>query len=159
MSTHLEGEWRGPTSLTLRVTDEKPITQGSMRRARRGGGLAHANDRLGRWRFIVANRAKHAMNSRGLPLIEKPETVFVSCSFWLPRPGSHVLKSGELSAIGRREPLPARKHDLDKLARGVCDALTGIVYEDDAQVCKLEAVKWYATDTNPEGVEIVVMRR
>lgn len=35
---------------------------------------------------------------------------------------------------GQRKPWPTSKPDLLKLARGVEDALTGIVYEDDAQI-------------------------
>lgn len=38
---------------------------------------------------------------------------------------------------------PTVRPDLDKLARAVLDALTGVVFEDDSQVCRLDAVKDY----------------
>ena len=34
---------------------------------------------------------------------------------------------------------------MDKTLRAVLDALTGIVYEDDAQVVRIFAIKQYAT--------------
>ena len=48
----------------------------------------------------------------------------------------------------RRKNAPAPAHvsrpDLDKLARALLDALTGIVYRDDSQVCSLSCSKCYA---------------
>ena len=35
------------------------------------------------------------------------------------------------------------KPDLDKLARGLCDGLTGIVYADDSQIVRLNLRKEY----------------
>lgn len=48
---------------------------------------------------------------------------------------------------------PARKPDLDKLARSVFDAMKGILYEDDGQIVQLVARKEYGL---PERVEISV---
>jgi Holliday junction resolvase RusA-like endonuclease len=42
---------------------------------------------------------------------------------------------------------PTVKPDLDKLARALLDALTGIAYDDDAQVVKLYLDKVYGEDT------------
>ena len=50
---------------------------------------------------------------------------------------------------------PTVPPDLDKLLRSL-DSLTGIIWEDDALVCKITAFKRYASDTNPEGAFIVV---
>lgn len=47
----------------------------------------------------------------------------------------------------------SKKPDLDKLVRAVQDALTGIIYKDDGQVCRLTANKNYAAH---EGVRIFV---
>lgn len=46
--------------------------------------------------------------------------------------------------------------DLDKLARLVLDALTGIVYADDSQVAAIYASKVYAAKNNDTGVIITV---
>lgn len=42
--------------------------------------------------------------------------------------------------------LPTVTPDLDKLSRAVLDALTGIAWEDDAQVVELHARKTYSDD-------------
>lgn len=46
---------------------------------------------------------------------------------------------------------PSVKPDLDKLIRSTCDALTGILYKDDSQICEISARKHYCTT---ERVEI-----
>jgi Holliday junction resolvase RusA-like endonuclease len=52
----------------------------------------------------------------------------------------------------KNRPLMVVKPDLDKLVRGVCDALTGVIYHDDAQVVEIIASKRYG------AVESVTVR-
>jgi len=47
-------------------------------------------------------------------------------------------------SLPRRVVAHVRKPDLDKLVRSVGDALTGVLYRDDAQVVELHARKVYA---------------
>lgn len=52
---------------------------------------------------------------------------------------------------------PPVRPDLDKLARAVGDALTGVCYRDDAQVVNLCAAKYYVMPSgrlSAPGVEI-----
>ncbi len=59
-------------------------------------------------------------------------------NFYMPRPASVSVK---------KRPLPIVAPDLDKLVRGVGDALKAAgVYRDDAQVVSIQAVKVYGTD-------------
>lgn len=61
--------------------------------------------------------------------------------FWMPRPKCHYRASGELKPAAR---VPhTKKPDLDKLLRCVKDALSGIAYQDDSQVTRIEAKKEY----------------
>lgn len=60
-------------------------------------------------------------------------------------------------------PIPKRatydyppRPDVDKLSRAVLDALTGIVYEDDAQVVELIACKQYG---DRPGADITIVAR
>ncbi len=62
--------------------------------------------------------------------------VDVSLAFALPRPKSH----------GKKRPPHTKKPDVDKLGRWILDALTGVIWNDDAQVVRLELVKRYADD-------------
>lgn len=64
----------------------------------------------------------------------------VSVAFTLPKPKS---------APRTRRTYPAKRPDLDKLVRAVLDAMTGVVFADDAQVIALHAVKLYAGDEDP----------
>lgn len=58
----------------------------------------------------------------------------------------------------RKRPLPIVKPDLDKLVRSVLDALSGVVFEDDAQVTGLMTVKRYEQAGAPVGVQVHVLR-
>jgi len=105
---------------------------------------------LAAWRTLVALRAQE-FNDPAFP-IEGP--VSLKLRFFLPRPKSEPK---------RRATFPDRKPDLDKCARGVLDALTGICYRDDAQVVFLEAYKFWAQDPHaspgwrsPPGVRILL---
>jgi hypothetical protein len=52
-----------------------------------------------------------------------------------------LLKSARAPKRRRIYPIGARSGDLDKLARSVLDALTGVVFKDDAHVTQLTASK------------------
>ena len=54
-----------------------------------------------------------------------------------------------------RRAYPTVKPDIDKLARSVLDALTGVCWQDDAQVCDLILSKRYS-DT--PGLTVTVSR-
>jgi Holliday junction resolvase RusA-like endonuclease len=58
----------------------------------------------------------------------------VSFYFYRPRPKGHSTSKGALSKAGRETPYPISKPDVLKLARGVEDALTSIIWRDDAQI-------------------------
>lgn len=101
------------------------------------------------WKSLVSQVAGDAMTGR--PLLEGPLSFHLR--FLVPRPKGHYNSKGELNAKGRRTPRPSTRPDLLKLARAVEDALTGIVYRDDAQVVDELLAKEYGS---PERVEIVV---
>lgn len=75
--------------------------------------------------------------------------------FHLPRPKSHYGTGRNVDKLKDSAPvIPIVQPDFDKLTRAVCDALTGIIYRDDAQVATAHIYKLYAV-TVP-GIEIVV---
>lgn len=59
--------------------------------------------------------------------------------FMLPRP---------MRLIWKTRPMPLVRHitkpDADNLVKALKDALTGIAWRDDCQVCELHVEKWYA---------------
>jgi Holliday junction resolvase RusA-like endonuclease len=79
--------------------------------------------------------------------------VAVALLFLLPRPGRLRWKK----RVMPRAP-HASKPDIENLAKAVLDALTCILWRDDAQVCQLKIEKHYAAAGEPVGVHIEVWR-
>lgn len=106
---------------------------------------------VGRGRFIEASKYLPAWRSAVKQTAEenKPDSLYsgelaVEVVFYLEKPKTV------------KRDAPTVPPDLDKLVRGICDAMTGTIYEDDAQVCKITAFKKYASDTNLPGAFIQV---
>ena len=94
------------------------------------------------WRSLVAMAAKQAMREAPPTL----ESLLVGVAFYLPRPKSHY-KTGKNAGIlrGDAPPTHTKTPDALKLARAVEDAMTGIVYMDDAQIVQEHISKEYST--------------
>ena len=74
------------------------------------------------------------------------------------RPASHLLKSGELSAAGRRAPFPMPATDLDNLAKSLLDAGNGLLYTDDRQAVELRVRRRWCGPGQVEHTELKVAR-
>ena len=91
------------------------------------------------WRSEVAAEARIAMG--GPPF---GGAVEVACTFVLPRPLAHYSTGKNRGQVKSSAPLrPSTRPDVDKLARAVLDALTGIAWVDDGQVADLYVGKVY----------------
>jgi Holliday junction resolvase RusA-like endonuclease len=141
----------GPTAALTFTAYGTPVPQGSTRAFVVNGRAVttSANKNLRPWRDTMAAAAREAMD--GHPPIDGPVGVFAT--FTRPRPKSRP----------KRDLWPDRKPDIDKLARGLLDALSGPVFRDDAQVCGLRVAKRYVGDdlALPEpgvAVEVVADR-
>ena len=133
-----------------------PKTKGSFKTTKTGGVLPDNPDSLMMQERI---RRESAVHWPGLKPHEGAIALKVTCFF--ARPKSHYgtgRNAGRLKASAPPYPISKGRNDLDKLLRLIFDAMTGIVYEDDSQVCKLgETEKIYAGGTQPlEGVLIGV---
>lgn len=112
-----------------------PVTQGSMKAFAHGGRafVTHnTGGKLQAWRHAVSDEARKARESAQTEMLDGP--VVVEVEFRMAKPKS---------APKRREtwPIGARSGDLDKLARAVLDALTGVIFLDDSQVIALRVTK------------------
>jgi Holliday junction resolvase RusA-like endonuclease len=124
--------------------DGTPAPQGSKRAYMpRGGSRAVVVDDnakpLRAWRQAVTHAAREARGNR--PPMLGP--VRVDITFYLSRPVSHYRTGKRSQELRDSAPrIPANGPDLDKLVRGVLDALTAAgVFEDDRQVQALGAGK------------------
>lgn len=127
-------------SIRLEVFGD-PAPQGS-KRIFKGRLVEASSEKLKRWRKNVTDAALAHMEATGWRPFTGP--VQLRITFYMPR-GKTV----------KRE-LPIVPPDLDKLVRGVGDALTyGEVWGDDSQVVSLQVEKIYADD-RPPGAEIEI---
>lgn len=115
--------------------------------------IVDANDQARQWKGNVAIHARLQMHGRD-PLTGP---LRVTLTFLCQRPDSHYLSDGfTLSKAGERFLCKTSKPDVLKLARAVEDALTGIVYADDAQIIDERLKKRWTTPGEKEGVYIEV---
>jgi len=100
------------------------------------------NPKVKPWRADVASNVADAMLAAGW---DEPKAgpIQVTAIFTMPKPAS---------APKRLRSWPTKRPDLDKLLRGLLDALTASgVWFDDAQVVNVAARKRYAGDPDREG--------
>jgi Holliday junction resolvase RusA-like endonuclease len=109
--------------------------------------VVDANPKAKIWKEQVAREAARAMN--GARLLDGP--VRLDVTFYRVRP------KGQLRADGQPRPSapthPTSRPDRTKLLRGLEDAMTGIVWRDDSQVCSGETRKEFGESSR---VEVVV---
>ena len=101
---------------------------------KKGGGtgviIVDANPKAKSWQQEVRAAAAAAHDG---PLLEGPVELFLLVN--LVRPQVHFGTGGNSRKLKPSAPVyPASKPDLLKIARGIEDALTGLIYRDDAQI-------------------------
>lgn len=105
-----------------------------------------ASRRAAPWKQTIKQQAGEVM--QGQELLRVP--LAVRFTFYVRRPKGHYGKHGVRASA---PAFPATKPDVLKLARAVEDALSGIVYGDDAQIVSEKLFKCYG---EPERVEIEI---
>jgi len=137
--------------ITIRVNGT-PAPQGSKRAfVNKGTGrvnMVESSSAVKPWREAVRAETQRALGQLGHGEIPAPGTpTAIDIQFRLPRPRS----------APKKVTLPAKRPDLDKLARAVLDGLVaGGALADDAQVTCLNLAKTFATDAEPAGALIVI---
>jgi len=123
-----------------------PVTKGSTssylnKKTGRIVTTSASGKKLKDWENLIAYEAKKA----GYTTDDGPYRI--SLIFVLPKPKT---TKNDL-------PIAKNKNDLDKLTRAVLDGLTGVVYNDDAQVIMIVAEKIYTNNKWPKpGVAVSV---
>lgn len=117
----------------------EPQSQGSIKAFMAGGRpvLTSTNKNLKGWRDLIATQAQEQAQQ-----LDGPLRVFLH--FFVPKPKS----------LRKKDVLPAKRPDIDKLARAALDAMTHVLYADDSQVTTLVVSKRYAETQT--GVRILV---
>ena len=113
--------------------------------------MVDANKKSGPWMACV-RAAAHAVYSG--KLLAGPIRLWVASYF--SRPKCHFGTGRNCDKLKESSPrYHVQTPDEDKVLRGIQDALTGIVYVDDKQVCDGRSVKFWTTERS-ERAEIVV---
>ena len=142
-------------------TPGTPITKGSGTPMVSASGKLFVRQnnrkRLGPWQDRIEAAAIEA-GVRKIFSEDKATPYRVDRAFFIRRPRSHFKGDGLKPNAPRRPTF--KKADIDKLTRGVLDALTGCVYVDDSQVVEGEESKSYCDAENPQpgvwiGVRVV----
>lgn len=120
----------------------RPVPQGSLSSFRHRSTGAVVTPQKARVREY-RDRIAWAAEATGMACTDEP--VRVRAVFRFGRPKSHRLTSGKLT---KRAPTShASRPDLDKVARSLLDAITGVLVYDDAQVVALDVRKqWHDHD-------------
>lgn len=103
--------------------------------------VTSANKTLKGWERQIAAAANAVATGQ---LLQGPLAVQVE--FVLPRPAS----------LPKRVKDHTKRPDLDKLVRGACDALTHVLWQDDAQIVVLGATKRYCRDAETPCAVFVI---
>lgn len=143
-------EWLDDGTYVVDVLDQwaldmfvpgRAAPQGSHRHVG-GGRLVESSKAVGPWRTIVAWHAAQAWTDAPLH-----GPIAVIYEFVMPRP----------SGTPKRSTPPATKRpDIEKLARAVSDALSGIVWRDDSQVVDMRLLKRLAELDEQPGMRVQV---
>jgi len=129
-----------------------PQTRGSKRPFRRGKKIVMVDDnkRSGGWMGQVADAARQVYTG---PLLRGPVTF--EMTFRRARPKGHYGTGRNAGVLKDSAPrYPIGSPDVTKCVRAAEDALTKVVWYDDAQVVSQENHKVYG---EPEGVTIVIV--
>jgi Holliday junction resolvase RusA-like endonuclease len=104
------------------------------------------------WKNNVAWNAQKAMEGRELEM----GPLSVTMTFFMPRPKAHFRANGAVKESAPK--YPTTKPDTLKLTRSTEDAMTGIVWHDDAQTVELILHKRFQAPNQSLGCLVEVSR-
>lgn len=110
-------------------------------------GHTYTPEKTATYENRLASQAVKAV--RGVTPIILPVAISIEAYFEIPKSWGKKKTNEALQG----DLLHVSKPDIDNVIKIVLDALNGIVYKDDAQVCSIMAVKQYSN--NPR-LEIVI---
>jgi len=107
--------------------------------------ITDSNRNLKSWQSLVAEAAGRAIEARpDWQILDGG--VRLTVAFYLPRPKS----------LGKKIIAHTKAPDCSKLVRSTEDAMSGILFRDDAQVIEIVAGKYYTGPTDAPHVNVTV---
>lgn len=138
----------GHDPVTISLAGE-PQGKGRARAFLRGGHIGHYTPEKTRtYEGMIRSAAMDAIGNK--PPFEDPVEFVMRAIF--PVPASWSGKKRDRAMTG--EIKPGKKPDLDNIAKAWNDALNGVVYRDDALICRMTLDKRYG----PQALVVVTVR-
>lgn len=139
-------ETAAPLGCIIFTVNGLPATAGSKRAfpfkrpdGSLGVNVSPDNKKAKPWMAAVAAEAREAYEGE---LLRGP--IELTVVFRLPRPQGHFGTGRNAGLVRDSAPRhPQVKPDLLKMARAIEDALTGVIWKDDAQIVQEHLVKYY----------------
>lgn len=103
-----------------------------------GHAMAHTPQKTVNYENLVKLSYQHEYGGQ---IIEKDIPLRVEIDAFFPTPKATSKKRYNMMLEGKIRH--TKKCDADNLAKAICDALNGIAYYDDSQVCELLVRKYY----------------
>lgn len=94
------------------------------------------------------NLVKIAFQNSGQSAFDREAQLKAEIKAFFPIPKSTSKRNRAL--MKEKYILPAKKPDTDNIAKSILDALNGLAYYDDAQICELHVHKYYSEDPRAE---------
>jgi Holliday junction resolvase RusA-like endonuclease len=114
-----------------------------------------SNPKASGWKGLVIDAAIESVGFDHVPLTG---ALFTQCFFYVTRPKGHYGSGKNAGILKSNAPTyPTTKPDATKLWRSTEDALTGIIWGDDAQIVHQTQAKFYA-DGRPPGACIRIFK-
>lgn len=122
------------------IVEGEPKGKGRPRFTRTGHAYTPARTR--EYEDLIAERAIEAMEGRQPIPRDVPLRVTIVAVFGVPVSWPKKKRLAALQGVLRH----TRKPDYDNVCKAVCDALNGIVFEDDCQIVSGEVEKVYGPE-------------
>lgn len=119
------------------IIEHKPIAQPRARARRGGGGVYNPSGPIDAYKREIKKQAARLTRK------EAGEPVSVTITFQFPRTKKQLSKNAPTGLMWH-----TKKPDADNLAKAVLDALNGIAWADDCQVCELNIKKHICDKAN-----------
>lgn len=136
------------------VIPGEPVGQGRPRFSAANGKVRTFDpDKSRNYKACVSMLAAEAVEKQGWEYTEEP--VFVNIIAYMPVAKS-LSKKAKADCYSWKNH-PCKKPDVDNIVKGICDAMNGIVYKDDCQVCSLWVYKRFVSGPGtPPHVKVEV---
>lgn len=117
----------------------EPRGQGRPRFARTGSGVrTYTDSETKGYQMLVRSMAAIARVRE----IEGPVAISIVACFEIPKSASKSRQAEMRAGLVR----PTKRPDMDNIAKAILDALNGVAFKDDAQVCELSVSKVWADE-------------